>query len=302
MDVNPFDLRGPQFLLFYFIFSVVVIAALVLLRRKLESTSAPKIDLSDPYLIAYLRGGKNEALRVALVSLIDRGLLIYDGTRIERASNAEPDQVRRPLDKALMEKFATPGEASTIFDDITLELACDPYQETLKRDRLLPDESVEQIRLVLTVVAFFILGGVGGIKVFIALERGRTNIIFLIILTVIAIVVAVKIMSPRLTSRGAALLADVQTLYAGLKERATFIRPGGATIEAMMLAAAFGIDTLAGDAFAYTKALFPRPQKAATGSSCGSSCGSSWDSSSGSSCGSSCGGGGGCGGCGGCGS
>jgi uncharacterized protein (TIGR04222 family) len=300
--VNPFDLRGPEFLLFYFIFSIIVIAALVLLRRKLESTSAPKIDLSDPYLIAYLRGGKNEALRVALVSLIDRGLLIYDGTRIEVAANAGPVSVRRPLEKALLEKFATPAEASSIFDDLTLELACDSYQETLKRDRLLPDERVQQTRLVLTVLAFFILGGVGGVKVFIALERGRTNIIFLIILTVIAIVVAVKVLSPRLTSRGAALLVDVQTLYRGLKERATLIRPGGATIEAMMLAAAFGVDTLAGDAFSYTKSLFPRRQKSATGSSCGSACGSSCSSSGGSSCGSSCGGGGCGGGCGGCGS
>lgn len=292
--MNPFDLRGPEFLLFYLIFSAIVIAALVLLRRRLESSSAPKIDLGDPYLIAYLRDGKNEALRVALVALIDRGLLIYDGTRIERASHADPSQVRRPLEKALLEKFAKPYEPSSIFDDATLEIACDPYQETLKREQLLPDESVQQRRLMLTVAAFFILGGVGGIKVFIALERGRTNVAFLIILMVIAILIAIKVSSPRLTARGAALLADVQTLYAGLKDRATFIRPGGATVEAMMLAATFGVGALAGDAFAYTQILFPRPQKAATGASCGSTCGGS--------CGSSCGGGGGCGGCGGCGS
>src|ERR1044071_1599336 len=215
MDVNPFNLRGPEFLPFYSIFSCVSIAALVLLRRALESAGTPKLDLSDPYLIAYLRGGKNEALSVALVSLIDRGLLIYDGTRIERANNAEQGSVRRPLEKALMEKFAKPGEASSIFDDAALESACDSYQETLKRDRLLPDERAEQTRLALAVAAFFVLGGVGGAKVYIALERGRTNVAFLIILMVVAIWAAVKVLYPRLTTRGSALLADIQTLYGG---------------------------------------------------------------------------------------
>src|SRR6185295_16874913 len=70
-DVNPFDLPGPEFLLFYIILAVAVITALALLRRAAESDSAPQVDLGDPYLIAYLRGGENEAPRVALVSLID---------------------------------------------------------------------------------------------------------------------------------------------------------------------------------------------------------------------------------------
>jgi uncharacterized protein (TIGR04222 family) len=94
-DVNPFDLRGPEFLLFYFILSAVVIVALVLIRRASESGTAPKLDLADPYLVAHLRGGENEVLRVALVSLIDRGLLKVNGTEITRAKNAVPAQPLR---------------------------------------------------------------------------------------------------------------------------------------------------------------------------------------------------------------
>lgn len=293
--MNPFDLRGPEFLVFYILLSIIVITALALLRRVAETADAPRLDLSDPYLIAYLRVGENEALIVALVSLIDRGLLIFDGTRIERAPHATPDAVRRPIEKALIEKFAMPAEASSIFDDITLKMACDQYQETLKREQLLPDESVTQARMLRFIAAFFILGAVGGVKIFIALERGRTNVLFLIILMIVAIALAAKFAAPRLTARGSAMLSDVQTLYANLRERAASIRPGGATIEAMMLAATFGVGALAGDAFAYTKVLFPRAKSSASGSS--SSCGSSCGSSGGSSCG-----GGGCGGgCGGCG-
>jgi len=64
--MNPFDLPGPQFLLFYIIFAGLVITGLVFWRRRAESSpSTPRIDLSDPYLIAYLRGGEKEVRRVA---------------------------------------------------------------------------------------------------------------------------------------------------------------------------------------------------------------------------------------------
>jgi uncharacterized protein (TIGR04222 family) len=77
---NPFDLPGPSFLLFYACLGVFVAIALRSFRRRNEEGSAPRIDTSDPYLIAYLRGGKNEAARVAAVSLVDRGLLKEEGT------------------------------------------------------------------------------------------------------------------------------------------------------------------------------------------------------------------------------
>lgn len=304
--MNPFDLPGPEFLVFYAIFAVVLVTAIYLVRQRLESDEAPKIDLSDPYLITYLRAGKDEALRVAVVSLVDRGLLIYDGTNLQRADNASPDSARRPLERALLERFAQPGEASTIFYDLKLEAACTPYVDKLKRERLLPDEGTQQTRLILSVVAVFLLVGVGGLKVLIALSRGRTNVVFIILMMIIAIVVATKVQFPRLTARGTALLADAQNLYGGLRQRAASIPPGGASIDAMMLAALFGVNALAGDGFAYTRALFPRSSSSSwnvsSSNTCGSSCSSGSSGSSGSSCGSSCGGGGCGGGCGGCGS
>jgi hypothetical protein len=107
------------------------------------------------------------------------------------------------------------------------------------------------------------------------------------------------------------MIADLQNLYSGLKDRAGFFRPGGATIEPLMLAAVFGVGALSSADFAFTHVLFPRAKAAADAAtwnsttSCGSSCnstfGSGGTSCSSSSCGSSCGGGcgGGCGGCGG---
>ena len=72
---NPLDFPGPQFLWFYVVVGAFVLILLYLVRGAMESGTTPRIETSDPYLIAYLRGGKNEAARVATVSLIDRGLL-----------------------------------------------------------------------------------------------------------------------------------------------------------------------------------------------------------------------------------
>ena len=299
--MNPFDLPGPEFLFFFIGLSVLAIVALIVTRKVSESSRAPKLDLSDPYVIAYLRGAEPETLRVAAISLIDRGLLVATGTQLQAAENASADAVRRPIEKELLRKFKRADEASSIFDDSRLRATCKPYEHTLKAAGLLPSVEINNARLSRLLIACGVLGGVALVKILIALERGRTNVWFLIILTVLAIVAAVKISFPRLTESGKTMIADLQNLYAGLRERARFLRPGGATIEAMMLAAVFGVAALESSDFAFTHMLFPRAKAAAdsamwsSSSSCGTSCGSS------SSCSSSCGGGcgGGCGGCGG---
>ena len=73
--MNPFDLYGPQFLAFYAALTVATMIVVVVLRRRRELARWSSVELTDPYLIAYLRGGKNEVIRTAIISLVDRGLL-----------------------------------------------------------------------------------------------------------------------------------------------------------------------------------------------------------------------------------
>ena len=292
--MNPFDLPGPQFLLVYIVFSILVNISVVLLRQKFETFPTPRIDVSDPLLIAYLRGGHAEAMRVATVSLVDRGLLLCNGSYLTTASHARPEAVRRPIEKELLRKFAASGEASSMFGDAALKATLVEYERKLTELRLLPDGYIQRGRALIFSCALLVLGGGSFLKIVIALERGRTNVGFLIVLTLISLVVALAASFPRLTQTGKNLLADLKELYSDLKTRAPMIRPGGSTLEPLMLASVYGVGALAaGDGFTYTKSLFPKSQSS-TDSSCGSTGGSS--------CGSSCGGGGGCGGgCGGCG-
>lgn len=293
--MNPFLLPGPQFLLFYFLFAGAVIWASVFWRKRAELSGAPRIDLSDPYLIAYLRAGESEVLRVATISLVDRGLLVATGSQLCLAENASVDSVRRPLEKALLKKYSRAGEVSWMFEDDGLRTACREYGNTLTRAGLLPDGSVNFQRLMRMMVACLLLGGVGFTKVLYALLTGHTNVGFLIVLMIISIITSAALAFPRLTESGKAVLEDVKNLYSGLRSRASLLAPGGAGIEPLMLAAAFGVGALSAPGFSFADSLFSDRKKKSQGS-CGgdSGCGSS-------SCGSSCGGGcgGGCGGCGG---
>jgi len=280
--MNPLDLRGPEFLLFYFCFSLTVIIAMVVFRRLAESGDAPRIDLSDPYLIAYLRGGREEAWRVSVISLVDRGMLVMDGRLVRRADNVAYDMVGRPIERAVLEKFRVPGKAVTVLESRNLTQVFQFYQDSLERLGLLPDAAVFNARLMRLLPGLAALAVVGVIKIQIGLSLERP-VGFLFMMMIVAIVIAAAISFPRLTARGKELLEDVTNLYSGLRTQVNSFRPGSASAELTMFAAVFGVAALAESPLGYTQTLFPQTT-------------SSWDSSDG---GGGCGGG--CGGCGGCG-
>ncbi len=323
--MNPFDLRGPEFLLFYLCFSLVVIIANILLRRRAESGDAPKIDLSDPYLIAYLRGGEDEALRVAMISLVDRGILAPDDEIIRIADYSADDLAKHPIELKMIQRLGAPGGTvsydapESILKSGVLKSALQPYRDKLERAGLMPDASLRRDRLMRLLLALMALGVVAVIKIQIGLSLGKP-VGVLVVMMIIAMAVAALTSFPRLTARGKATLADATNLYAGLRTQVSSMTPGSGTAELAMVAAVFGIAALAATPFAYAQTLFGQSgndhsesswwSSSSSCSSSDSSCGSSDSSSScsssdgGSSCGSSSDGGSSCGssGCGGCGS
>lgn len=288
--INPFNLRGPEFLVFYLVFALAVLTWLYVTLRSGEPEGRRDMIMDDPFLIAYLRGGKNEALRVATISLIDRGLLTIVDNNCLRAGKGSAALARRPIEKELLAHYQSAALPSIeAFSDKTLERICEPYETRLVEMGLLPDAGIKAARQGRRLLAAVVLAGVAAAKIAIALSRGRTNIGFLLAMAIIGGALVFMI-DRRLTAAGQALLDDLRSLFAGLKEKSLEIRAGGATTELAMLIAVFGIGALPahmGDQF---EKLYPKAASSwDSSSSCGSSCGSS-------SCG---GGGGGCGGCGG---
>lgn len=290
--MNPFDLSGPDFLVFYLFLAGIVIAGVFGARCFREGGDAPRIDSSDPYRIAYLRGGHKEAARVAALSLIDRGLLKVNGETIVAPDPSAVGLVRRPIEKAVLAWFKEPNEASSVADSFEAEAACAEYRAELERQGLLPDGETRRARFRLSAGAVLLLVGVGLVKIVVALSRGWTNIEFLIaFMFIFSIGAWLAGNAPARTPRGTAALSQFRTRFGWLKDRAASIFPGGETNELAILAAVYGLGAVPSILFPYVEKLQPK-KRTSDGGGCGSSC---------SSC-SSCGGGGCGGGCGGCGS
>lgn len=312
--MSPFDLRGPEFLLFYLFLGALVLIVLYFSRRFAEPSDPVRADLSDPYLIAFLRGGKNELLRVATISLIHRGLLKFDGGLVSAASPLTVQSVRDPVEHDLLLYFDTPREAASVFTGLLYSSSLDHYTYTLETLGILPNHSMRVNRCFALAGGLVVLWGIAGTKIDIALGRGHTNIGFLIILAIVFAFLAYKLVFVRLTLRGKAMLTSLRLLFAGLKDRpaASFT-----TNDVSMVAAVFGFAALPLAVFPYAETLYPKATEASRrpwgdsgSSSCGSvsSCGSSGSDGGGGGYGGgdggggSCGGGGCGGGCGGCGS
>jgi len=297
---NPFALTGPQFLVFYLMLGVAVLGGLYLLRRYAESGSVPRIDYSDPYLLAYLRGGEIETMRVAAVSLIDRGLLQLRDERLTVVDDKATELVRRPVEAAVLRRAQAAASVHSFFDSRTIKAAAAEYKAKLQQLRLLPDQQISNARTFQLVIALAILLGFALISIVAAAMRGRHNILFLLLLAGVFCYIAIRRHNPFRTALGDALLADIQTLFQPLKNRASMISPGGATGEAALLMAVFGIGALPSTKFPAARQFEDRRRSTSTtGDSSGFGCGYFGSSCS---CGGSCGGGGsGCGGGGGCG-
>ncbi len=302
--MNPLDWRGPEFLLFYTVLALLTVTAVLVRRWRREPAGLARGPLTDPYRIAFLRGGVPETLRVAALALLDRGLLRAAGDELVAEPEAEKS-VEHPLERALLVRFASSRTARELHDSPILTALAEEHRAPLQSLGLLPDAAAQRAWRNDATVACAALVVVALSKVFVALARGRTNVVLLIVLAIAAVFVVTRLTRPRLTQRGRRVMLDLQVLFATLRQRTAALAAGMRAPDARMVAAVYGVGALAAmPAFGHAAQLFPRASvgrsfgwASGSGASCSATCGSS--------CGSSCGGGG-CGGgssgCGGCGS
>ena len=288
--MNPFDLPGPPFLLFYLLLIAGAAAAFYLTIITLEDGAIPSLPLGNPYQIAWLRGGAREAVRVAVLSLLDRNLVEL-GVSTVTARVTDISAVAEPIERAILRRCIDGGELlSRLPADPMVAAACERLRDGLSRIGLVPNDAQQRVRSGIFAFAVAMLAAVALVKLSVAFDRGRSNVGFLIVLAGAAPFALGFLLVHRRTRLGDRVLADLRRLFAGLRGRAQAIRRGEATNEAMLLAAVFGIAALPEGAYFDLRQAYARADRSGNGSSgCGGGGG-------GSGCG---GGGGGCGGCGG---
>jgi uncharacterized protein (TIGR04222 family) len=297
--MNPFTWPGPQFIVAYLLLTAVVLVACYLVWRRSGEVAKPAKmnDLtSDPYRIAYLRGGAAEAARIAVLNLVDRGILEFDNTILRSVREETIQSLRRPLDRAIVEVCRKPGTLALLVANNSVRKAAQEYEQELGAKGLISAGPEFDFRKKVGFAAAGLLAGVALVKVNYALSTGRGNVGFLVMAAIVATVLALWITRRRLTHAGQQMLESVRTLLKRLKDNSDRIKPGGETNEALLLASAFGVYALSSTLFPVVEEMFPRPKSSS--SSDGGSDGDSSSCSSSSCSSSSCGGGGGCGGCG----
>ena len=292
--MNPFDLPGPSFLIFYIALAAIVLISVKLIIDDGEGGAPRALPLGDPYQIAWLRGGTAEAVRIAVLCLTDRGLLAVSGNNLVNWQSGQLTFVKEPIERAVLERCAQSGTLATdVLKDPAVEGACASYRDQLERLQLTPDAGMLARRYRWFAFATAILLGVSLVKIVIAVGRGRSNVGFLIILTVVGLLAVWFLVRRRRTHLGNQMLNDLRRLFNGLWLRAERIQPGSMTSDVMLLAAVFGLSALPATGFADLRRIYK--QSAGSGKGCGSACGSGCGGGGG-------GDGGGGGGCGGCGS
>ena len=143
--MNPFDLSGPQFLVFYIGIALIVVIAMKLAIDMGEGGAPPALPLGDPYQIAWLRGGTPEAARIAVLSLIDRSLLVVDLDDLV-IPNPVRSFVLQPIESAILARCAGSRTAATdVLNDPAVEQACASYQAQLEQMQLAPDAELEKL-------------------------------------------------------------------------------------------------------------------------------------------------------------
>ncbi len=288
-------MTGPFFLLFYLAAGVsTVVIIKLLIRLNQSSLSSQPSNLTDPYQIAMLRGGEQEAIRIAVVSLIDRGLLKFDGVTLQTAHPQSIEFAKRKIEIEVLKECLAPTSVAELYSKSSFRQACTEYHTSLKQQGLIISDSEKQFRDFLIVTGYFIAIGLAVAKIFVALRHGHANILFLVVLMVAQCSILNRIQSKIRTRHGNQALADLRSLFQGLMFRAEILKPGGETNEFALLAAVFGLSALPIAHFPSIRNLLPAKNRGQWNddtdgtSGCGSGCGSS--------CGGGCGGG--CGGCG----
>lgn len=293
--MNPLDLPGPEFLGFYAIltlFGYLVVFGFGLL---FEPKEAPPRPLTEAYPIAFLRGGAREALCVVIATLTHRRWLVITGRSISKVEGS-PDRSEDPVEQHILDYASESRPIHELLRSDSLSLARDTYEPGLVERNLLPTQSQEAARIGIRAFVAFMLAGLVLLKVLKALERGKTNVLFIIIICVVSIALLFFVRRRR-TPAGDVALHDLRTLFSRLRFRSDSKNSHIRNPDFAFLISIFGLGA-AGPQYPYVSAIqhSKEPVKASNDSS-SSGCSSCSSSSSDSSCGGSCGGG--CGGCGG---
>lgn len=277
-----YQLNAAQFLFLYF--GLIIAGWLVVkleIRRRERALPEPAVSDREPYVAAYLRAGPTEAVHIATLSLIDRQMLLVDGSHVQAARGAKAE-TRDPLELGILTAASHSILAGGLDRVSSVRTALAKLRAPLAAASLVRSRAVVELRLPVVALVWGCALAFGLLRAANALMHSGKPIGFLLALSVLAVAIALAQLFSRKTALGDAVLRHWKSRNEHLLKQ----RAGMGGMRAALLAALFGASAVALPAYALHDRLYPQ--------SAGSSGGDSGGSDSSDGCG---GGGGGCGGC-----
>lgn len=215
MNWNPFDLRGPEFLLLYATFIGVVWCLQWAARRRREAPrDAGGLGRAlDPVAAGYLRLGYPGAVETAVSALVARGALKVAGRTLENVSAVPPPPDAPEWERAVWTTFRRDRRADRLATSPEFKRAIDGIAAALAAEGAVVGPAANEAARRDAALAVVALAAVAAAKIWIALDRGRTNVWFLVLLAAVGVCVAVAFGRRRLTTPvGTARLAALRRL------------------------------------------------------------------------------------------
>lgn len=306
---NPLGrMYGPFFLLLY---ALICLAATLYVRHRLPQRiirsggGMQKVpDKPDPYEIAYLWQTENELLALIIFNLVRRGYLTLTqtktGTKIKK--NAGDVTLLKMIEKEVYVRLEKETRLETfaknVYRDSYFRTLVESMDKSLKEQGLLwsafEEEKFRNYKLKIVAV----LIGLGLYKIIAAIQHGHSNVIFIILIALIASANLMKVKVNKMPSvKGYKLHEQLKQIFRPAYGEQLLKQ---APYTGQLLLGIYGFGLLANSHYSdfYTCAVSGLTIHPAvefdSSSSGGGSCSGGGGCSGGSGCG------GGCGGCGGC--
>ncbi len=171
----------------------------------------------DPYRIAFLRGGALEAVKIAAIVLVDRGLLRADGPLLETASADSLRFASHDIERDVLRLYlGRQGHSKELAVQADMLPSCRAYQDTLTQQELLVGPPLLRRRERITWAAHYLLLTVAAVKAVIAISRQHYNLLFLALLLAIFLLMLRGLRTQATSWSAQRLLTDLRMLFGRL--------------------------------------------------------------------------------------
>lgn len=204
--MNPLNLNGPEFLVFYSICIVIasvlaIVARIVLSSREThERTEVPKL---DPWQLAYLRGGSHAVAQTAVIDLAAKKLAVGD-PKLGRFIANKGNQLTPmdPIPNALYRAMQMGDGLRADRASSTIAYECDKIKQGLEETGVVQSLDQRIANVWPGILAFAAVFFLGLAKLVVGVSRDKP-VGFLVLLLILSVAIAVILnYTPRITRLG----------------------------------------------------------------------------------------------------